>query len=130
MRPMEIRVEVKELPPAAEVEEAPEAGPVLGEGGWLGDGLVLVTAGTEHLAEPPREETPEVDDDEPETTPIPKPEPLPDGVAGYVVALGRYGGPKPGGWLSCSDLLTREAAEQAAEVLHGTVCEVRVAGSE
>jgi hypothetical protein len=42
---------------------APEAGSVMSEGGWLTDGP----------------------GPEPDTTPLRKPEPLPDGVAGYVV---------------------------------------------
>ena len=60
----------------------------------------------------------------PGEAPQARPEPLPDAVPVYVVALSRYGGLKPGGWLSCSDLMALDDAIHSAQALHGTVCQV------
>lgn len=86
---------------------APEAEPVFSEGGWLAD------------------------DPEPVATPLRKPEPLPDGVLGYVVILpghvlsaaGREGGTVA--WLANADLMSWEHAGHMAGATGGTVAEVR-----
>ncbi len=77
--------------------------------------------------EAPEEEA--AGEDSPETMPIRKPEPLPDGVLGYSVATRRtlpapYGGGALG-WLATADLMTREAAEHTLSVTGGTLVEVR-----
>jgi hypothetical protein len=66
-----------------------------------------------------------------EAVPPSKPEPLPDGVLGYVAVLpGRVltmASEEAGtiGWLANADLMSRRQAEHEAGATGGTLCEVR-----
>lgn len=56
-----------------------------------------------------------VEDDAPETTPVPKPPPLPDGVIGYIVVLRGESGDQP----ADADMKRTFAAADAEAALHG-----------